>query len=270
MRKPQPHQQQLSSSPSSPGPVPQICISPQNDFGVRKKSRSPNSRNHILTNYNSWNADAGQNGKCRSSSVSPCRRRGQGSYRDENANSLRDMMQMSRSQENVQNLGLIDLSSSTPEHSFRQAMDKRERRLYSVPHGNFLDVPQQQLLSPVCHIEEKENAKKDNLCSSYKDPSSLYVQNNPVFVKPNRNQARHSESACGQDFLVMPDMSHKNKHGVINSVKEMIRILGLSPRSSPHHSPASSRSPSPGSSPTPSTTCDSPFSPSAEWPVRPS
>lgn len=268
MQKPQPRQQQLSSSPSSPGPVPQICISPQNDFGVRQKSRSPDSRNHILRNYNSWNANAGQNGKCRSCSVSPCRRGGQGSYRDENGNSLRDMMQISRSQENVQNLGLIDLSSSAPERSFQQAMDRR--RLYSVPQGNFLDVPQQQLLSPVCHIEEKENAKKDNLRTSCKDPFSLYVQNNPVFVKPNRNQARHSESACGQDFLVMPDMSHKNKHGVINSVKEMIRILGLSPRTSPYHSPASSRSPSPGSSPTPSTPCDSAFSPSAEWPVKPS
>lgn len=213
--------------------MPQICISPQEDFGVTMKT---------LRNYNSFNADLGHDRKRRSASPSPCRRGGQGNHRDENGNSLRNMCWMSRSQENVQHFGSINLSSSAPEHSLQQALGRREQRLYSMPQGNFLDVPHQQLLQPKCNSEKKENGKKYGLHSSCQDLSSLGLQ--------NRNYIPRSKSN------VMINSPDKMKFG-----RKLIKVLGLSPRVSPHHSPSSSRSPSPGSSPTPTTPCDSPFSP---------
>ncbi|KAK3561372.1 hypothetical protein QTP86_032742 [Hemibagrus guttatus] len=255
---------QPSRSPSSPMPVPQIFL-PQKNVDVKLKSRSPDSRKHVLKNYNSLNADSDHDCKRRSTSASPNRRGGQGSYRDENGNRLRNMMRMSSSHEDVQNLRVIDLSSSAPEHSLRQ-MKNREQRLHSVPQGNFLDVPQHMHLTPVCYTTEKENSRKGSLSSSCQD-LSVYKQNNLEFVKLTRNL---SNSICGQDFLAMPDILQKSKHGVVNSVKALVRHLGLSPRTSPQRSPVSSRSPSPGSSPTPSTLYDSPFSPTADWPARPS
>ncbi|XP_026993319.1 traf2 and NCK-interacting protein kinase-like [Tachysurus fulvidraco] len=237
-------QQQLCRSPTSPGQVPQICISPQEDFGVTLKSQRPDLRNETVRNYNSFNADLGHDCKRRSASPSPCRRGGQGNHRDENGNSLRNMYWMSRSQENV---GLINLSSSAPEHTLQQAFGRREQRLYSTPHGNFLDVPHQQLLQPF-PSEEKENGKNHRRRSSCQDLSSLGLQ--------NRNCIPRSKSNCGQEFSPMINSPDKYNFG-----RKLIKVLGLSPRVSPHHSTSSSRSPSPGSSPTPTTPNDSPFSP---------
>ncbi|XP_053543397.1 traf2 and NCK-interacting protein kinase isoform X2 [Ictalurus punctatus] len=234
-------QHQHSRSPSSPIPVPQICVSPQDEFTRKLRHKSPDSAKCNLRNYNSWNANSANEYKRRSASHSPCRTGERDTCRDENGNSLRKgMLRMSSSQECLMNSGRIDLASSAPECSLRQMTGTRERRLYSASGGNFLGVPQHHVLPSMNYLEEKENNNRGRRYSSQNDMDSIW-----------------------------PDAPQKIKHGIVNSMKALVRNMGLSPRASPHHSPASSRSASPSSnSPTPSSPYGSPFSPSVEWPDR--
>ncbi|KAF4086493.1 hypothetical protein AMELA_G00107070 [Ameiurus melas] len=235
-------QHQHGRSPSRPIPVPQICVSPQDEMTRNLRHKSPDSAKRNLRHYNSWNAGVAHEYRRRSNSHSPCRRGQQDTCGDENGNSMRrSMLRMSTSQECLTNVGQIDLSRSAPESSLQQMMGTRDvRRLYSESSGNFLGVPQSHLLPSVNYSEEKEN----------------------------NNRGRRYSSQNNMD-IIFPESPQKTKLGIVNSMKALVRNMGLSPRGSPRHSPASSRSASPCSdSPTPSSPYGSPFSPPAEWPVR--
>lgn len=205
----------------------------------------------------------GREFKCRSSS--PCRREERDTKR-EYGNSLRhNALKPFSSQEGLTKSCQIELSASTPESSFREMM-VRERRLYSVPHGNFLGVPQSCVLPPTCHLEENKKDKKPKMFSSHTDLSCLEVDQG--WVNMNKQNISRPKSTSGLDRIwVLPDAGQKCKHGILKSVKSVIKNLGLSPRSSPRHSPASSRSASPSNSPSLSTPYGSPFSPTVEWPM---
>ncbi|KAB5550716.1 hypothetical protein PHYPO_G00057100 [Pangasianodon hypophthalmus] len=266
-----PMQQQSRRSPSSPIPVPQICISPQNETGIKLRRQSPDSANHDSRNYNSWNADLDHEYRRRSASSSPCRRGQRRNCNDENGSNLRsNMRRFSGSHECVMNSGQIDLAVSAPESSLQHMIGHRQRRVYSVPYSNFLGVPQSNLLPSVAYLEEMENNKKGRRHSSHNDLSSACLEDDLGSLNMNRKNIPHSRSTSGQDLIwAIQDLPQKNKHGFVNSVKSVIRSLGLSPRGSPRQSPGSSRSASPSLSPTPSTPSDSPFSPPVEWPIRP-
>lgn len=177
----------------------------------------------------------GHKHKRRSLSSSPCRTGKQDNHRDENESSLqRDVLRQSGSQGCLRNARCIDLAASAPEHSLREMLVPRERRLYSVPQGNFLGVPQPSM---------GKNGHNKRLCSSHTDLSH-----------------------CSQDLIwVSSDTPQKSKNGVFHTMKAIITHLGLSPRTSPCHSPESSRSASPISSRSASTLDSFPFSPPVEF-----
>ncbi|KAI5616334.1 TRAF2 and NCK-interacting protein kinase isoform X5 [Silurus asotus] len=252
--------QPVRKSPSSPIPVPQICISPQDESGVglrRHCLESPNSP-HC---YDSWNAELDQKHKRRSASHSPRRMNKQHSE-DTNGNSLRAMMRMSGSQECLRNSQQIDLNSSAPEHTLRRMMPGRERRLYSMPHGKHLGVPSPHAMPAMSYSDEKQNNKR----------GAMYSSHNDLFSSCSEAELRqfiHSKHNISSSYRHDTDtgMSQKN-HPIINSVKGVIRRFGLSPRGSPRHSPASSHSPSPPNLSPPSTPLDSPFNSTNDWPCR--
>lgn len=263
-----PNMQQGIRSPSSPIPVPQICVSPQEENAVKMRHQSPESQKHHLGNYNSWNADMGC--KFKQPASSPCQRGERDNCRDENGNSLRrKILKLTSSHECLRNAQHpIDLSASAPEHSLRPLMGSRQHRLYSMPYGNHLSVPQSNLMAPMSPLEEKENNKKNRLFSSQNNLSSTSLEDDLSYLNIHRQNLPHPKSQCGPDSMwAVSDASPKSKHGVLQSVKAVIKNFGLSPRVSPCHSPGSSRSPSPSSSPTPSP-YGSPFSPTVEWPFR--
>lgn len=250
-------QQQRSRSPTSPGLVPQICVSPHDHFGGKLEHQSPELDNPTLRNCNSWNANMGHNCRRRSASPSPCRRG------EQERNNLNYMRKMSNSQECFRKPGLIDLSVSAPEHSLRQHWEKREHRLYSVPNGNLLCAPQQLFLVPVYSLEEEGNTTRGRRCSSYQDLHSLNLETHMGSSHSSRRDLPHSKHTCTQDMKRASEVREKSKPWIIKAV---IKRLGLSPRASLSTSPLSSRSPSPGSSPTPTTPYDSPFSTTTVWP----
>lgn len=228
-------QRELSRSPPGHGQVPQICISPQEELGRKLRHQSPNPRNY-----------SSELGHDRRSSRSPLPSRCQQvervedkNSRDKNRNSLRNQQRMDKSEKCFRKSRHFDLSASAPESSFQQMKETRGHRLYSTPLGNLLHVPQpQQFLPSECYLKEDRNDTKTRRCASYKDLSSF-------------------DSA-----LILQDLPPKSKPGIVNSLKVLVQILGLSPRTSPCQSPSSSRSPSPGSS-----SVGSPFSPISDWPI---
>lgn len=260
----QPTRQQLRH-PSSPIPVPHICISPQEEVSGKLRRQSPDSPKNDMMNYNSLNAYRGHERKHRSVSPSPCRRGGRDNYSDGDGNSpQRNILKMNGSSQECSRNGGFDLSASAPEHTLRQMMGPRERRLYSIPHRNFLGVPQSHIPQFMSNLNGKENDKKTRLYSSH---TNLF-EDQLGFGRMNRQNKALSRSTCGQELV--GDMSPKSKYCVLDVVRGVIRSFGLSPRGSPRHSPASSRSTSPCNSPSPSPPYGSPFSPLADSPpVRP-
>lgn len=215
--------------------------------------------------YSSWNADKGHKSKRRSSSSSPCRTGKQDNHRNENESSLRrHFLRQSGSQGCLRNAGQIDLAASAPEHSLREMLAPRDRRLYSIPQSNFLEVPQANCLPLKPSMEE--NGHKKQLCSSHTDLSHRCSEAELQRFNVNKQNIPRTKSFCGQDLIwVSSNAPQKSKHGVIHSMKAIITHLGLSPRASPRHSPESSRSASPSSIPSPSTPYGSPFSPPVEF-----
>ncbi|KAI5099301.1 TRAF2 and NCK-interacting protein kinase isoform X5 [Silurus meridionalis] len=258
-----PQIQPVRKSPSSPIPVPQICISPQDESGVGLRRHCPESLNSPHC-YDSWNAELDQKHKRRSASHSPCRMNKQHSFQDTNGNSLRAMMRMSSSQECLRNSQQIDLNSSAPEHSLRRMMPGRERRLYSMPHGKHLGVPSHHAIPAMSYSDEKENNKRGAMYSSHNDLSSSCSE---AELRQFIHNKHNISSSYRHDMSDPTGMSSKN-HPIINSVKGVIRRFGLSPRGSPRHSPASSHSPSPPNVSPPSTPLDSPFNSTNDWPCR--
>lgn len=208
--------QQQHRSPSNPIPVPQIVISPQEESAFRLRRQSPDSPEHNL------NADMAHQYKRRSASSSPCRR-GRDIYEDKNRESLEfDILAMPAIQARLRNAGQIDLSASAPEYSLRQ-WATRQHRLYSAPTETFLGVPQLRKAPSMSVLEERQNGIYRK---SYTDLDMLEAL---IYIQ------EHSRP---------PSL----KSRAINAIRNAIKRLGLSPRSSPPHSPTSLRSVSPNSS----------------------
>lgn len=259
-------QKQCCRSPTSPVPVPQIYISPQNESDVRLRHHNPQVAKFDSMNSSTWNANLGNQYKRRSASPSPCRRGEQRKQDDENGNNLQhNRLKLSVSQECLVYPRQVDLSSSAPEHSLRNMMEyQQRRRMYSEPHGNRLLVPGPQFLPSMSCLEEKENNKRDKLGSSQNGLSSLYVEDDLRCLNMTRQNTPRTKHTCGQDLMcITSDLPQKSKAGIFSSI---IKGLGLSPRVSPCHSPASSRSASPNSSKR-SSPCSSPFNQSVGLPV---
>lgn len=215
-----------------------------------------------MVNFNSWNASSGHDQrKKRAVSASPCRRGSQGNWQDVNGNnSRRGSWAPSGSQECLVGDKQLDLSASAPQHSLEAKLRGRPQRVYSMPHGNLLCVPQAHITPSPSNLEEKENDNKYKLSSSQENLSSYSEPDQEgINVKEHKNISR-SKSA-GYTVNAQADVSPKNKcTALFSPVKSLIKIMGLSPRGSPRQSPTSSRSPSPGNSPACSSPRDTPTS----------